>query len=160
MSQAAGAVAEPDAEPADLELLFPPRPEYVRMARHTVAALARLHDLPDEVVEDVKLAVSEACTNAVTVNAADDQPVRVVATVTAEGLLIEVFDTGPGLEPSVIDRDVQFDSEEFTFERGLSLPLIRGLVDELQILPNGDRGTVVRMRLATVSSDESPPLGS
>ena len=160
MSQTAEAVAQPELEPADLELLFPPRPEYVRMARHTVAALARLHDLPDDVVEDVKLAVSEACTNAVTVNAADDQPVRVVATVTGDGLLIEVFDAGPGMDPSLIDRDPELDSEEFTFERGLSLPMIRGLVDELQIVPNEDHGTVVRMRLAAVPPGPAEGLGS
>jgi serine/threonine-protein kinase RsbW len=150
MIQAPGAVADPREGQADLELLFPPRPEYVRMARHTVAALARLHDLPDEVVEDVKLAVSEACTNAVTVNAADGRAVRVVATVADDGLVIEVFDSGPGIDPSLIERDPELDSEEFTFERGLSLPLIRGLVDELQILPNEDRGTIVRMRLAAI----------
>jgi serine/threonine-protein kinase RsbW len=160
MSTTAGAIAEPELAPADLELLFPPRPEFVRMARHTVAALARLHDLPDEVVEDVKLAVSEACTNAVTVNAADDQPVRLVATVTEDGLLIEVFDLGPGIDPSLLDRDAELDSEEFTFERGLSLPLIRGLVDELQIVPNTDRGTVLRMRLAAVPPDGPEGLGS
>jgi serine/threonine-protein kinase RsbW len=155
MSQGVRAEAIPDGAQADLELLFPPRPEYVRMARHTVAALARLHDIPDEVVNDLKLAVSEACTNAVTVNAADDQPVRVVATVTGEGFLIEVFDTGPGLDPALADREAELDSEEFSFERGLSLPLIRGLVDELQIVPSADRGTVVRMRL-TVPAEGSP----
>lgn len=138
-------------EDSELELSFPPRPEFVRMARHTVAALARLHEVPDEVVEDVKLAVSEACTNAVSVNAAADEPVHVLAAVKDGTLTIDVVDAGPGLDPSLLDEPGEPDSQDFTFERGLSLPLIRGLVDELEIIPREPHGTVLRMRLAVAS---------
>ena len=125
------------------------------MARHTVAALGRLHDLPDEVVEDLRLAVSEACTNAVSLNAADggEEPVRVTAAVSGGALLVEVFDAGPGMDASLLERDPELDSEEFTFERGLSLPLIRGLVEELSIEPREPRGSVVRMRLALTETE-------
>jgi len=143
------AVAGPEAHDTELELAFPPRPEYVRMARHTVAALARLHDAADEVVDDLKLAVSEACTNAVSTNArGGGDPVGVTVAVTDGSLLVDVADAGPGIDPSLLEHDPELDSEEFTFERGLSLPLIRGLVDELEILPGEPNGSVVRMRLA------------
>jgi serine/threonine-protein kinase RsbW len=136
----------------ELELTFPPKPEYVSTARHTVAALARLHEVPDEVVEDIKLAVSEACTNAVAANAkvGEGDPVRVVASVDEDAIVIEVFDVA-GLDPGLLDRDPEFDSEEFSFERGLSLPLLRGLVDSLDIRPREGRGAILRMRLALSS---------
>jgi serine/threonine-protein kinase RsbW len=133
----------------ELELTFPPKPEYVSTARHTVAALARLHEVPDEVVEDIKLAVSEACTNAVAMNAkvGEGDPVRVVASVDDDAIVIEVFDVA-GIDPGVLKQDPEFDSEEFSFERGLSLPLLRGLVDSLEVRPREGRGAILRMRLA------------
>jgi serine/threonine-protein kinase RsbW len=138
-----------EGQDLELELTFPPKPEYVSTARHTVAALARLHEIPDEVVEDIKLAVSEACTNAVAANTkvGEGDPVRVVASVDGDAMLIEVFDVG-GIDPRLLERDVKFDSEEFSFERGLSLPLLRGLVDQLDIVPREGRGAILRMRLA------------
>jgi serine/threonine-protein kinase RsbW len=142
-------MADAEADGTELELAFPPRPEYVRVARHTVAALARLHDAADEVVEDLKLAVSEACTNAVSTNArGGGDPVRVTVAATDGSLVVDVVDAGPGIDPSLLEHDPELDSEEFTFERGLSLPLIRGLVDHLEILPGEPNGSVVRMRLA------------
>src|SRR5439155_19274465 len=67
------------AQDSELELEFPPKPESVRMARLTFAALARMRDADDGLVEDTKLAESEACTRAVSANAADapQEPVKV-----------------------------------------------------------------------------------
>ena len=134
----------------ELYLAFPPRPEFVRMARHTVAALARLHDVGDDVLDDLKLAVSEACTHAVTVNAPAGEPVRVLALVT-DGSLV---DAGPEIDPSLAVGEPELDSEEFTFERGLSLPLIRGLVDHIEIVARKPRGSVVRMRLSVAGPQD------
>ncbi len=142
----------------ELELAFPPRPEYVRMARHTVAALARLYDLADDVVEDLKLAVSEACTNAVSVNAkSGGEAVRIMAAVADGVFIVEVLDAGPGMDPLLLAQESEYDSEEFTFERGLSLPLIRGLVDQLEVFPREPRGSVVRMRLAVAPGAAPAP---
>jgi serine/threonine-protein kinase RsbW len=151
----AASVTEQDRE-VELELTFPPKPEYVSTARHTVAALARLHEVPDEVVEDIKLAVSEACTNAVEANAkvGEDDPVRVVATVEDDTMVIEVYDVA-GIDPELLDRQPEFDSEEHTFERGLSMPLLRGLVDSLDVRPREGRGAILRMQVAL--GEASPP---
>lgn len=156
--------AEPDLLPSDLaepelELSFPPKPEYVRTARHTVAAVARLHDVPDEVVDDLKLAVSEACTNAVTANqaAGGEEPVRVVAWVGHGVFDVRVLDRGPGLDPGLLNADPRLSSGEFSFEKGLSLPLITGLMDEVEILPREDAsGSVLRMIVAFGSSEGEP----
>jgi anti-sigma regulatory factor (Ser/Thr protein kinase) len=148
--------AEPDLLPADLtepelELSFPPKPEYVRTARHTVAAVARLHDVPDEVVDDLKLAVSEACTNAVSTHrsAGVDEPVKVVAWV-GDGIFdVRVMDRGPGLDPRLLTAEPELSSGEFSFEKGLSLPLITGLMDDVEVLPREDGpGSVLRMMVA------------
>lgn len=141
---------------AELDLEIPSKPEYVGTARHTVAALAYLHGLSDNAVEDVKLAVSEACTHAVVVSARSEgegEPVRIRARLEDRGLLIEVLDRGPGIDRSLLERDPEFDSQEFTFERGLSLPLVEGLVDELSIAPREGGGSVLTM-LVPAPGDE------
>lgn len=151
-------MTESELEEPGIELSFPPKPEYVRVARHTVAALARMYNVSEDVVDDLKLAVSEACTNAISVNAAVEgtPPVHVVAAVDDGSLSIEVFDAGPGIDPALLDREADLDSEEFTFERGLSLPLIRGLVEDLEIGPREPRGSILRMRLTFTPGPEPP----
>src|SRR5207253_9694670 len=138
------------AQGPDLDLEFPPKPEYVRMARLTVAALARLRDADDELVEDIELGVSEACTRAVTTNgaAAHDEPVRLQAVVFDRALEVEVLDRGPGPDRELSGDPQEIDADELPFESALAVPLIRGLVDEVRLAPPPGRGT----RRPTVAS--------
>ena len=135
----------------ELEMEFPPKPGYVRTARHTVAALAHMLGMPESSVEDIRLAVSEACTNAVSANARADrggEPVRVRVELDERRLLVEVLDRGPALDEALRGKPPEYDSQEFTFEKGLSLPLIEGLVESLEILPREGGGTRLRMSLS------------
>jgi serine/threonine-protein kinase RsbW len=145
------------ADRPDVEIQIPPSPEYVGVARHVIAALVRMSDLDSEIGDDVKLAVSEATTNAVTVTgrAGSAEPVlvrgeardgRILLTVTDRGARQAAADTGEGKET---------DSLDFTFEGGLSMPLLEGLVDELEITPREGGGSIVRMVLS--ASAEAPP---
>ncbi len=141
-------MTEPKAVP-DLELEFPARPEFVRAARHAVSALARLSGASEEVVEDIKLAVSEACNTAVAANAeAGSEAVELRAFDSPARLVIEVMDRGANPERTVSGPPEELDTGDLPFERALSLPIIRGLVDELAIAPRGDRGAVVRMTVS------------
>src|SRR3954468_7868233 len=49
----------------DLELTLPARPENVAVARHAIGGFADVLEVPDQTLADVKLAVTEACTNVV-----------------------------------------------------------------------------------------------
>lgn len=133
----------------DVEIEFPPQPEFVGVARHVIAALARMSDLAPEVAEDVKLAVSEACTNAVTVTtrAGSTDPVTVQGRLMGRRLHLWVSDRGA--ERDLADAvEGNTDSMDFSFERGLSLPLLKGLVDELDIRPREGGGNIVEMVLS------------
>ena len=140
---------------SDLELEFPAKPEFVRMARRAVAALARLREVPEGTAMDLELAVSEACTLAVARNAdAGGGPVRVLASVRPDAVEIEVLDVGPEPVPTVSAGTAELDTESPAFERSLSLPVIRGLVDELAITPRSDgAGTSVRMVLSVQAAN-------
>jgi serine/threonine-protein kinase RsbW len=154
--------APPGSDRPELELEFPPKPEYVRLARLSVAALARLHEVDDEVVEDIKLAVSEASTEAVVAgeSAAADQPVRLRASVDLPQLAVEVSHAGEPPAAEVSGSPSEIDTEDLPFEQALALPIIRGLVDEVALGPGPDGGTRLRMRISLEPREEQANPGS
>ena len=141
-------------EEPDVEIHIPPKPEFVALVRHVIGATARMGGLSPDAVENAKLAASEASTNAVvvTAKAERDEPVQVTAEVQGDRILLEVADRGRHDEPAEIVEEVEPTSLDFTFERGLSLPLIRGLADDVVLSEREGGGTVVTMTIT-----EGPP---
>jgi len=139
----------------DVEILIPPKPDYVALVRHVIGATARLAGLDPDSVETAKLAVSEACTNAVvvTARAKREVPVEVTANVRGDRMVILVGDRGEHAEPAEIVEEIEPSSLDFSFERGLSLPLIQGLVDEVDLSERDGGGTLVTMTIL-----EGPPI--
>jgi serine/threonine-protein kinase RsbW len=133
-----------------VEIRLPPRPEYVGAVRLVFGAFGRIAELSGDSVEDLKLAVSEAVTNALTreVLAGRDDEVRIVATRVEDGVILEVTDAGPGVPDPGFGSDAdEASSEEFSFETGLSLPVVRGLVEDLEIETGAESGLTVRFRV-------------
>jgi serine/threonine-protein kinase RsbW len=134
----------------ELELSLPAKPEYVRTARHTVGALARLHGVPEDVVEDIKLAVSEGCNTAL--SSIGDQttaePITVRAWGGPEAMILEILDRGPGPAREILGDPEEIDTGDLPFENALSLPLIRGLVDEVALGAREGGGSSLRMTVS------------
>jgi serine/threonine-protein kinase RsbW len=135
---------------AAIELEIPARPEYVALARLVVSSLASSRrDLADDRVDDLKVAVSEACTNAIEAHhSADTDDSVVVRCIEHDDRLdIEIEDRGPGFDPEALpEHPPVTDPERLNFERGLGIPLIRTLVDDVSISSSGD-GTRVTMTM-------------
>ena len=131
-----------------IELEIPARAEFVALARLVVSALASSDStLADERIDDLKLAVSEACTNAIEAHDAAGSAERVLVRCQAgtEALEVCVEDRGQGFDPSDLpDHPPVTDPDRLKFERGLGIPLIRALVDEVEFSPT-DSGTSVRL---------------
>ena len=133
-----------------VELEIPARAEFVALARLVVSsvALAR-RELADDRIDDLKLAVSEACTNAIESHAAIDTAERVTVRCEESDDRLEVLveDRGSGFDPSTLpEHPPVTDPERLNFERGLGIPLIRSLVDEVNF-ETSDAGTAVRLTL-------------
>lgn len=130
---------------SDVELRLPPDVAYVGIARLVVTAAARRHGMDDARVEDLKIAVSEATTNAIVAHqqVAAEQPVVLSFGPRGEHFQVLVKDTGPGYEPPppATDRERHWDDEG-----GLGITLIRGLADEVSFVR--EQGTRVDMRFA------------
>jgi serine/threonine-protein kinase RsbW len=123
----------------DVSLTMPARPEGVAVVRQALAGLADALDFDAAVLADMKMAVSEACTNVV-VHAYDgaDGTLEVEMSADDSGLTIRVRDRGSGIQPQVNPaREVP--------ALGLGLPLIAALSDAFELQGSSGKGTEVRM---------------
>jgi anti-sigma regulatory factor (Ser/Thr protein kinase) len=135
------------ADPSVVELEIPPGSAYVAIVRLAIAALARGAGLDEEAVEEFKLALSEACTNAVLVHeeSSIQEPVEVRWIEEADRLIVEVLDRGPSPGPEK-EAD-QFDSQGFSSRMLMSRVLLAALADGCEFLPRAGGGTVARLVL-------------
>jgi anti-sigma regulatory factor (Ser/Thr protein kinase) len=123
----------------DVRLTMPARPEGVAVVRQALAGMADALDFDAAVLADMKMAVSEACTNVV-VHAYEDSDgvLEVDMRADDEGLTIQVRDHGSGIHPRADrSRDVP--------ALGLGLPLIAALSDAFELRGSSGQGTEVRM---------------
>jgi serine/threonine-protein kinase RsbW len=131
-----------------LELDVPSRPEFIAIVRLVVASVASSRRaLADERIDDLKLAVSEACTNAIEANRSvqPTAPVHVEIWETPDRLEVSIEDSGPGFDPDKLAFPPPVtDPERLNFERGLGIPLIRILVDSAAFVRK-EKGTSVHM---------------
>ena len=140
-----------------VELEIPARAEFVALARLVVSAIAASDStLADERIDDLKLAVSEACTNAIEAHGAIHTDERVLLRCSADGGTVEVSvqDRGGGFDPAQLpDHPPVTDPDRLKFERGLGIPLIRALVDEVEFSSSGS-GTAVRLLMRPAGGQE------
>jgi serine/threonine-protein kinase RsbW len=141
-----------------MELSVPSRVEFIAVVRLVVASLASARRaVADERIDDLKLAVSEACTNAIEANVStgDDHPVVIRCWEGTERLEVWISDSGSGFDPNVLpEHPPVTDPDRLNFERGLGIPLIRSLVDDVRF-ESGPTGTTAQLTLFGASADDS-----
>src|SRR4051812_32214687 len=127
--------AIPASSMADIELTLPARAENVAVVRHAIGGLGEALDLDPQTLSDVKLAVTEACTNVV-VHAYDggEGPMQVAANIDPDHLIVVVRDEGRGIVPRPDSPGL-----------GLGLPLIATLTESLELGKDSRERTEVRM---------------
>ncbi len=127
-----------------VRLSFPARPDYLLLARLALSGVARQLRLEDEEVADLKLAVTEACGNAVRhAYGGEPGPVGLAFVVGDDRLVMIVEDQGVGIDANGAARPVPATAP---LESGMGMTIIGTIVDELEVGRGADgRGTVVRM---------------
>lgn len=126
------------------------RPDAVLRARDTVRRDATSAGLPRHRVDDLVVAVSEACTNAMEAHlrAGTTAPIDVTCSVTGSVFEVQVGDHGDGFEPTSLRRRPPMpDPHHLDVERGWGIELMRQLVDDLVFDVTG-HGMCVRLRMA------------
>lgn len=128
-----------------VRLTIPARAEYITLSRLALTGLARVRPLGDDLLADLKLALTEACSNSVRHAYPDgDGHVEISFELSSDRLVVEVADDGAGFEPEQARRET--DDGELT-EGGLGIAIIREIADELEI---GGRGNGNGSRLRFV----------
>ncbi len=137
-----------------MELSLPRDARYVAVMRNVASGILSDLHAPQDASDDVQIALSEACTNAVR-HATGSSDYSVKFSVSDEWCEIEIVDLGPGFElPGVgartgLDRrdaagDVDLDEVGLELENGRGLVLMRALVDDFEFRRE-DGSTKVRL---------------
>jgi anti-sigma regulatory factor (Ser/Thr protein kinase) len=143
--------------PPEVLLTMPARPEGVGVVRQALAGMADALDFEAAVLADMKMAVTEACTNVVVHAYEDDEGTLEVEMIAREeGLTIVVRDHGSGIQP----RPARSEPPAL----GLGLPLIAALSDAFELRGSAGHGTEVRMTFSYARErdpvDENPVTGT
>jgi serine/threonine-protein kinase RsbW len=125
-----------------VRLSVPARAEFIALARLALTGLADIVALSDELLADLKLALTEAVSNSVRHAYADGAGyVSIAYELTGDALAVEVVDDGKGFDP---DRPPALEGEELT-EGGLGIAIIRTIADEFELSSQpGVRGSRLR----------------
>lgn len=128
-----------------VRLRIPARAEYIALARLALSGLADIAELSEELLADLKLALTEAVSNSVRHAYAGEGGFVSIAYELGRGALaIEVVDDGEGFDP---ERPSLLEGEELT-EGGLGIAIIRTIADEFAVHSQpGRRGSRLRFAM-------------
>jgi serine/threonine-protein kinase RsbW len=132
----------PEREGTPFELEMPAKAKYVGLARLLAGSIARRMSFSEESIDDLKLAISEMCTNAI-IHAGNGEATRppiMISYLAGDGFItVEVKDQGPGFDPScILEKE-----REGLLSKGFGIPLIKSLVDVFECDSHPQSGTTV-----------------
>lgn len=142
----------PEGVLREVTLALPMVPEMEIEASKTATAIAESIRMSPDRIDEVRMAVVEACINALEHSHAADREVYVTFQILGEEgdpdkLRIMVRDTGIGFSPDGLEEPRIGDKIKATRKRGWGLKIIRGLMDEVEILSGADGTTVVMSKM-------------
>lgn len=114
-------------------------PEYVSIIRLTTSGIANKVGFCLDDIEDLKVAISEACTNAIK-HSLEDR-FTIIYTMIENGLTIEIIDNGRGYDAKEISEP---DLDNLK-ESGMGLFIIQSLMDEVHLESTEGKGTSIKM---------------
>ena len=124
-----------------IKISLPGKPEYVSIARLTASVIANQMGFNIDDVEDIKVAVGEACNNAVLHGKSHEEVFEVQFEVQANRMIIEIRDNGNGFD---LD-DYQAPEPGDLKENGLGIFIMKTLMDEVDFIPVQNNGTTIRL---------------
>jgi len=132
--------ATQDANTVVMQL--PAQPEYISLARLAVSSLSNMVGFPIDEIEDLKVALSEACTNAMQYGCKNQPTYTVAFKVGSDELEIVVHDSGEVWDISAVEQP----ATNGTQVGGFGLYIIRTLMDDMKLTSREHEGTVLTMK--------------
>jgi serine/threonine-protein kinase RsbW len=136
----------------EVHLTIPIAPEMEMAAMAQVAALGEWMEMGRDKIDEVKMAVAEACINAFEHSQTPDRKVDIEFRISAEEesagrpyLEVDVSDAGHGFDPSHLETPNISAKLRSNRKRGWGIKIIESLMDDVRI-ESGARGTRIIMR--------------
>jgi serine/threonine-protein kinase RsbW len=143
-----------------ITLEIPAKAEYLSLVRAVVASAAGLDkSLGNQRIEDLRLAVSEATTNAIRAHAnlGSNERITIRYGLENDRIEVEVQDHGTGFDPETLNSAGPLtESGRLDYEGGFGIPLMRILADEIKI-HSADEGTTVQLVVYVSPPTKKPP---
>jgi serine/threonine-protein kinase RsbW len=142
-----------------VDLRIPAKPEYISVARLATSAIAVHHAFSYDEIEDLKIAVSEACTALIASGAAEGIPIALHFSPERSALAVSITTTVPepaapeamAAEPPLAgDRSLSEDPP-------LGLFLMQCLVDEVRRVDQGGNHSFRLLKRRREHGDDGPP---
>ena len=132
-----------------VELEIPARADFLDVARMVVTTAASIEPtFPDDRINDLRLAVSEACTNAIEAHASQDgadDRIVIRCDLAEDRVEVEIQDQGGGFDLDAVGEPPSADDpSRLDHERGLGISLMRTVTDETEFRAEPG-GTSVRL---------------
>ncbi|MSR88586.1 MAG: hypothetical protein EXS67_02915 [Candidatus Margulisbacteria bacterium] len=129
-----------------VSITIPSSSEFVGVVRLALSGIATRMNFSVEEIEDIKIAISEACTNAVQhAYPQEVGTIEITCLIHEDKLEIEVSDTGIGFHPQVLGSPEQKEKSEKKLGLGLGLTFIKNLMDDANVQSELGKGTTIRM---------------
>jgi anti-sigma regulatory factor (Ser/Thr protein kinase) len=137
---------------ATVEVEFTPLPAHVRTARLVATAVARRSGVDEALLDEVRLAVGEACSRAVEAHRrhCPAEPVKIQMTDQGERFVVVVSDAAPTVGANGEAKSGAVEAANGTEDGGMAIPagfglaVISGLADDVHVSSTSS-GVSVRM---------------
>jgi serine/threonine-protein kinase RsbW len=134
------------SKPIQIDLSLPAIADFVAVARLTVSGVATRMNFTIDDIEDIKIAVSEACTNSIkhAYENSGEGKLDLKYVIDGTSLEITITDYGKGFDPDNIakNRDVN------DLGLGLGITFVKSLMDKTEIVSKIGSGTTIKMTKA------------
>ncbi len=126
-------------------------PEFVGVVRLAISGIAARMNFTIDEIEDIKISVSEACTNVIQ-HAYGSSPnpeediIEINAYIVDDNLEIYVKDYGQGFDLSIIGTPEQREKSKEKMGLGLGLTFIKSLMDDTNFESVEGKGTTIQMK--------------
>ncbi len=131
----------------EISLILPMGPEMEIAASKAATAVAESIDMTADKIDEVRMAVVEACINAIEHSRSVDQKVHLTFSVlggdTPQRLVVVVRDQGVGFAPEELEEPRIEEKLNARRKRGWGLKIMRGLMDEVDVRSGADGTTIV-----------------
>lgn len=133
----------------NFEFQIPASSEFVSVIRLAISGIASRMNFNIDEIEDIKISVSEACTNVIHHAFSEKDPTKQFINLSIEirdkKFIIYVKDNGMGFNTSELGSENQVQSSQKKLGLGLGLEFVKNLMEDVKIESSIGSGTTIRM---------------